>query len=553
MHVAIILILCLCTAAAAVEAVFLNGNIHTLDPERPRASAIAVADGRIVAIGTDEEVLAFAGPDTERVDLGRRTVVPGLIDAHGHLGGLGSLRIGRIDLAATKSYDDLLERLATSAARAAPGTWLLGGRWDQADWGRDDFPAHGPLSAITPEHPVWLTRVDGHAGRANARALALAGITRDTEDPPGGEILRDAAGEPTGMLIDNAMDLVSTVIPADQRGDRAAAFLAAQEACLAVGLTGVHDAGVAPSEVPIWRGLVDDGRLKLRVYCMLTARGAVEYVPAHPPLVDYGGRLTVRAIKCMVDGAMGSRGAWLLQPYSDRPTDSEGAPYTGLPVMQPEFILEVSRLALRHGYQVATHAIGDRGNRETLDAYAQALAEQPRRDHRFRVEHAQTLHLEDIPRFAQLGVIPSMQPTHCTSDMRWVEDRIGPERVEGAYAWARLLRHGSRIAGGSDFPIESENPLLGLFAAVTRQNEELEPAGGWRAEECLTREEALRAFTIDAAQAGFQETSRGTLEVGKLADFSVFDRDILRCSHAELLTTECQLTVIGGEVVFRRE
>ncbi len=547
------LVLCWTASAWAVDCVYHNGNIHTLDPQRPRVEALAVVDGRIVALGSDVQMLALAGPDTRRVDLLGRCAVPGLIDAHGHLGSLGSLQLGRIDLVDTRSYEELLAYMAAVAARTPAGEWLLGGRWDQANWGQSELPHHAPLSEQTPEHPVWLVRVDGHSGLANARAMQLAGITRDTPDPVGGAILKDAAGNPSGVLVDNAMALISRKIPGGGT-DPSQALLAGQQACLAVGLTGVHDAGISVDEVRLYKRLADAGQLRLRVYAMLSARAAPAYLPENPPLIGYGGeRFSLRAVKCMVDGAMGSRGAWLLEPYSDRPLDDQGEPYTGLPVQAPERILAVSQLALRHGWQVATHAIGDRGNREVLDAYAQALHEQPRREHRFRVEHAQCVSLADIPRFAALGVIPSMQPTHATSDMRWAELRVGPERIRGAYAWARFLRSGSRIAGGSDFPVESENPLLGIYAAVTRQSRDGEPGGGWRPEERLTREEALRVFTIDAAYAAFEESSKGSLEVGKLADFAVFSGDILSCPAAELLEIECTMTVIGGEPVFVRE
>jgi len=533
-------------SAAPPHSVYVNGNIHTADCARPRAEALAVTGDRIVAVGSSVELSRLAGPGTTTIDLGGQTVLPGLIDAHCHMAGLGSFGLGRSDLSDARSYEALVATVAEQVKKAKPGEWIRGGRWDHERWADRRLPAHAGLSAVSPDHPVWLTRVDGHAGLANAAALKLAGVTRDTPAPPGGEILKDERGEPTGVFVDNAMDLITKHL--DRSGnDRAALILKAQEMCLAVGLTGVHDAGVTPAEVETYQKLAEGGQLKLRVYAMLAGRQAVEYFGAHGLLI--GERLTVRAAKAYADGALGSRGAWLLAPYSDRPTDDSGKPYVGLAV-EPELIRTLAEDGLRRGYQVCTHAIGDRGNRETLAAYGAALRQTPCKDHRFRIEHAQVLALEDIPRFAELGVLPCMQPTHCTSDMRWVEARIGPQRAAGAYAWAKLRRTGLPIPGGSDFPVESHNPFLGLYAAMTREDTAGQPPGGWHPEERMTREEALRSFTRDAAYAAFEEEHKGSLQVGKLADFIVIDRDIMTCEAAEIPGTRVLLTVIGGEKVY---
>ena len=339
------------------------------------------------------------------------------------------------------------------------------------------------LSAATPDNPVWLRRVDGHAGIANAAALKLAGITRDTPEPAGGDIIRDERGELTGVLVDNAADLVEKIIPL--AADSAAMILKAQELCLAAGLTGVHDAGIPPAEVEVYRKLADGGALKIRVYAMIAGDAAEQYFREHG--LHFSEHFTVRSAKLYADGAAGLRGAWMLAPYSDHPTDEDGRPHVGLNVVSPEILRRAAEDGLRQGYQVCTHAIGDRANREVLDAYAAALAGSPRADHRFRIEHAQVLAAGDVPRFAELGVVAAMQPTHCTSDMRWIDERIGAERSVGAYAWASLLRTGVHVAGGSDFPVESHNPFLGIYAAVTRQNADGEPAGGWHAGERLTR------------------------------------------------------------------
>ena len=529
------------------DVVYLGGNVYTMDAARSRAEALALAGDRIVAVGSNAEIRRMTGPRTKVHDLGGKTVLPGLVDAHCHVASLGIFGLGRIDLSRAISFDDVVATIATRVKTAKKGEWIVGGRWDHESWPDRKLPTQQQLSAVSPDNPVWLTRVDGHAGLANAAAMKLAGITRETPAPPGGEIIRDPGGGATGIFVDNAADLITAKLDTPA-ADTAKLVLKAQEMCLSVGLTGVHDARVAPADVEVYQKLADSGRLKLRVYVMVAGQYAVAYFQEHGLLI--GERLTVRSAKLFSDGAMGSRGAWLLEPYSDRPTDADGRPYTGLNVMKPEFMRQIAEDGLRQGYQVCTHAIGDRGNRETLDAYAWALSRQPRTDHRFRVEHAQLIALEDIPRFTQLGVIPSMQPTHCTSDMRWAEARVGPKRIAGAYAWAKLRRTGVPIPGGSDFPVESHNPFLGIYAAITRQNAEGQPLGGWYPEERMTREEALRSFTLDAAYAAFEEQQKGSLEPGKLADFVVIDRDIMTCEPRDILETRVLQTVIGGEVVY---
>lgn len=535
------------TSAQPADAIYHSGNIYTMHPTHPRAEALAVRGDRLVAVGSDAEVLRHAGPNTQRVDLRGRTVLPGLIDAHGHMFGLGFFGLGRIDLSRAGEFEDLVRTVRAHADQTPAGEWILGGRWDHESWPSRALPRHEELSAATPDHPVWLRRVDGHAGLANEAAMRLAGITAETPNPAGGEIIRDAQGRPTGVLVDNAMRLVERVITTATH-DPEEVILKAQEMCLAAGLTGVHDAGVSPAEIEAYRRLAADGRLVIRVYAMVSGPYAMRWFAENGVIV--GDRLTVRSCKLYVDGAMGSRGAWLLEPYADRPVDSDGKPYAGLAVMDPARIQEIAEHALATGYQVCTHAIGDRGNREVLDAYARALARYPKSDHRFRIEHAQLLHLDDIPRFAAMGVIPSMQPTHCTSDMRWVEARVGADRARGAYAWASLLRTGARIAGGSDFPVESHNPFLGLYAAVTRQNLAGEPAGGWYASQRMTRDEALRSMTVDAAYAAFEENAKGALRIGWLADFIVVDRDVMTCETTLIPEARVLLTVVGGQRVF---
>ncbi len=573
-------ILSLAAAAAPGQppaTIYVNGNVYTMDAARGggvgRAGAIAVFGDRILAVGSDAEVRAMADKNTTVVDLKGATVLPGLIDCHGHVAGLGSFGLGLMDLSRAQSFVDVVASVSRRVREVAPGDWITGGRWDHESWPSRVLPTHGELSGATPENPVWLRRVDGHAGLANAKAMEAAGVTKDTPSPAGGEIIRDAAGNPTGVFVDAAMSLITRVVPATAAGGTTEELiLKAQEMCLAAGLTGVHDAGISPAQIEVYERLANSERLKLRVYAMVAGHAAMKWFEENEPII--GERFTCRAAKLVIDGAMGSRGAWMLEPYADRPTTNDGKPYTGLAVSQPDFIDDVATHALLKGYQVCTHAIGDRGNREVLDAYARAIADFPlsaviarsdkvakalqhgeagrheRGDPRFRIEHAQLLTPADIPRFAALGVIPSMQPTHCTSDMRWVDARVGPDRAKGAYAWASLLKTGVRIAGGSDFPVESHNPFLGLYAAVTRQNEQGEPAGGWMPHERMTREEALRSFTIDAAHAAFEEGLKGSLAPGKYADFIVIDRDLMTCDAKDILGTRVLRTVIAGETVY---
>ncbi len=550
--------------------IYINGNVYTMDAARPvaRAGAIAVFGDRILAVGSDAEVRAMADKNTTVVDLKGATVLPGLIDCHGHVAGLGSFGLGLMDLSRAQSFVDVVASVSRRVREVAPGDWITGGRWDHESWPSRVLPTHGELSGATPDNPVWLRRVDGHAGLANGKAMEAAGVTKDTQSPAGGEIIRDAAGNPTGVFVDAAMSLITRAVPASAAGGTEELILKAQEMCLAAGLTGVHDAGISPAQIEVYQRLAGSGRLKLRVYAMVSGHAAMKWFEENQPII--GERFTCRAAKLVIDGAMGSRGAWMLEPYADRPTTNDGKPYTGLAVSQPDFIEAVSRHGLEKGYQVCTHAIGDRGNRETLDAFERAgiraweqwlthlegddpLSKDFRHGFRFRIEHAQLLSADDIPRFAALGVIPSMQPTHCTSDMRWVDARVGPERAKGAYAWASLLKTGVRIAGGSDFPVESHNPFLGLYAAVTRQNVQGEPTGGWMPHERMTREEALRSFTIDAAYAAFEEEVKGSLAPGKYADFIVIDRDVMTCDPRDILGTKVLRTVIAGETVYEAD
>ena len=533
------------------DLVLVNGKIYTVDNARPLASALAVRSGRILFVGSDAEARVLANASTSVVDLHGATVVPGIIDAHAHLLGLGNT-LRRVNLAGSASYGEVIERVKAWAKDVKPGEWILGRGWDQNRWPSKEFPTHEALSSAFPNKPVVLTRIDGHASLANAKAMELAHVSAATADPEGGRIIRFPSGSPAGVFVDNAQSLISRAIPASTRADTRKAILAAIAECNRLGLTGVHDAGEDPETIRIYEELAKAGDYTLRNYVMLADPGepgssaarANPYLRRGPQSALYDGHLWVRAIKLYADGALGSRGAALLAPYADEPTNS------GLLVSRPEHLRAWAETALRGGFQVNVHAIGDRGNRIVLDAFDSALRTVPAADHRFRIEHAQVISLEDIPRFAKLGVIPSMQATHQTSDMGWAETRVGPQRIRGAYAWRSLLNTGVVIANGTDFPVEEVNPLLTFHAAVTRQDPANLPAGGWYPEQKMTREEALQSMTIWPAFAGFQEAVLGSLTPGKYADFVVLDRDIMRVPDTEILGTRVVSTWIGGKRVY---
>jgi predicted amidohydrolase YtcJ len=492
-------------AQGIADLVLTNGRIYTVDNARPVASALAVRGGRVLFVGSDGEAKALSGPSTQVIDLHGATVVPGIVDAHAHLLGLGNM-LQRVNLAGSTSYVEVIARVKAWAKDARPGEWIQGRGWDQNRWPTKEFPTHDALTRAFPNNPVVLGRIDGHAILANARAMELAHVAAATADPSGGRIVRLPTGAPSGVFVDNAMALIDRAIPAPTRADTRKAILAAIAEANRWGLTGIHDPGEDAQTIGIYEELAKAGNYNLRNYVMLsdpgepgsTATLGNPYIQSGPQSALYNGHLWIRAIKLYADGALGSRGAALLAPYSDEPSNS------GLLVSRPEHIRAWAEAGLRSGFQVNVHAIGDRANRIVLDAFDSALKRIPKVDHRFRIEHAQVLSPEDIPRFAKLGVIPSMQATHQTSDMRWAEARVGPQRIRGAYAWRSLLNTGVVIPNGTDFPVEEVNPLLTFHAAVTRQDPTNWPAGGWYPEQKMTREEALQSMTIWPAYAGFQ-------------------------------------------------
>lgn len=506
-------------------------------------AAIVVRKGRIEFVGPLADAESRA-PGARKLDVRGMTVLPGLVDAHSHVDGLGAA-LDTVDLVGTKSPDEMIARIAEHAKRTPPGAWITGRGWDQNDWPAKEYPTAAMLDAAVPDHPVWVSRVDGHAGLANSAAMKAAGVTASTNDPSGGRILRDASGAPTGIFIDNAEELVASVIPAPSRELRKARLRKALENLAANGITATHEAGsAAPDEViAIYRELVDEGAMPVRVYYMLPADDSLlESWFKKGPLVDYGDKLTVRSVKIYADGALGSRGAALLAPYSDEPSTS------GLLVTQPDRIESVARRAAESGFQVGTHAIGDRGVKIVLDAYEKAGAKP---EDRFRVEHFQVATLADIERLANAGVIAAMQPTHATSDMPWAEARLGSERLVGAYAWRKVLTAGGRLALGSDFPVEDVNPFFGIYSAVTRQDHDGHPPGGWTPSEKITLAEAVRGFTLDAAYAAFEEETRGTIEPGKWADFTIVDGDFASAPVSEVWKTRVRYTVVNGEIVYK--
>lgn len=521
---------------------FLGGTVVAGPGQTPQKDyAIYVTDGLIREVGPAAE-LRGRHASAAIVDASGATILPGLTDAHGHLYGVG-MSLDTVNLVGTRSLDEVIARVRERVARAQAGEWIQGRGWDQNDWTVKEFPTAVQLDAAFPNNPVWLERVDGHAGVANTAALRAAGVTASAKDPAGGKVIRDASGAPSGVFVDAAQGLVERAIPKPTFAQVKARVLAAAQQIAKNGLTGMHDAGAGEETIRAVRELIDEKRFPIRVYAMLSDDDALlAGWFAKGPLVDYGGRLTVRSVKAYADGALGSRGAALLAPYADDPGN------TGLMVSTPEHLQDVTRRALAAGFQVNAHAIGDRGTRNVIDAYERAGVSPKER---CRIEHLQVFAPADAPRLVQRGIIASMQPTHATSDMYWAEQRLGPERVLGAYAWRTILDAGGRLALGSDFPVEDVNPFFGLHAAVTRQDQKAWPEGGWYPRQRLTLAEAVRGFTSDAAYAAFEETTRGTIEPGKLADFTIVDGNLYAMPAADLWKTKVTHTVVGGAVVYR--
>ncbi len=538
--------------AEAADLVLLNGNIATVNQAQPGAQALAARDGRIVALGTDADMEGFIGEGTEVIDLDGRFAMPGLIEGHAHYMGVGQARL-QLDLMDVESWEEIVEMVAGAVGESEPGELITGRGWHQEKWNQrperhvDGLPHHGSLSAVSPDNPVILTHASGHATFANAYAMQLSGITTETPDPTGGEIVRDAQGEPIGAFRETASGLLSPARAGAPDPDPHRVAMLAQEEAFSKGITSFHDAGTSFGTAELYRQLVDAGDLKIRLYTMIRADTAsLRENLASARVVGHGDdRLTVRSIKVSIDGALGSHGAWLLEPYNDLPSSA------GLNTTSIEVTRRTAELAMEHGYQYNVHAIGDRGNREVLDIFEDAYEEAGDGDYRWRIEHAQHLHPDDIPRFGELGVIASMQGVHATSDGPWVEPKLGAERSEqGAYVWRKLWDTGAVVMNGTDAPVEDVDPIPSYYSTVSRM---MATGEKYYPEQALTRMEALESYTIKAAYGAFEEDIKGSLEVGKLADITVLSQDLLSVDEAAIPETEVVYTIVGGEVVYRAD
>ena len=529
-----------CSNMEESDLIITNARIYTVDKSFSIAGAMAIKEGKILAVGNSDEIESKY--ETQRVyDLDGKPVYPGFIDAHCHFLGYGTGLLRRADLVGTASFEEVIEKVKAHHEKFPEAFWIEGRGWDQNDWEIKEFPAKEKLDEAFPDNPVYLTRIDGHAALANSKALELAGIDAKTKVEGGDVILKK--GKPTGILIDNAMTLVSSIIPDPSDEELASVLKAAQENCFAVGLTGVHDAGLGTREIRVIDSLQKSGELQMPMYVMLTPtkENVSTYVENGPYATD---RLNVRSVKLYADGALGSRGAKMIEDYSDDPGN------TGLVLTSPDSIREICNIALANGYQVCTHAIGDSANRLMLELYEEFL--KGKNDKRWRIEHVQIIAPEDFNHFGKYDIVPSAQPTHATSDMYWAEDRVGTERIKGAYAYSDLLDQTRWIPLGTDFPIESINPIYTFYAAVVRKDHKGWPENGFNPENALTRKEALRGMTIWAAKAAFEENEKGSLEPGKYADFVVMEKDIMEIPGEALFDVKVVKTFLRGEEVFSR-
>jgi predicted amidohydrolase YtcJ len=550
------------SAAQTATLALLDGHVVTVDSAKPEAQAIAISGEKILAVGTDAEIRALVGPSTRVIDLHGRLAIPGLIEGHGHLMGLGESK-RELDLTTARTWDEIVARVAAAARTAPKGAWILGRGWHQEKWDRppepevEGNPVHASLSAASPDNPVVLEHASGHASFVNARAMALAGIDRSTPKPAGGEIVHDTHGEPTGLLRESAQDLTeaaqaradSARTPAEREADAREIVRLAAEDALSKGITSFHDAGESFATIDVLKRMADERALPLRLYVMVRFETPerMDSLLDRYRMIGYGGGfLTVRAIKRQIDGALGSNGAWLLEPYADLPRS------TGLAVEQPESLQRVAALALKHGYQLATHAIGDRANRETLDVYERATAGVPDRAAlRWRIEHAQHIAPPDVPRFAKLGVIASMQGIHTISDAPWIPAKLGTERAEReSYLFRSLWDEGVVVTNGTDTPVEDVNPIPSFYGTVSRTAKD---GRVFVPSQRLTRAEALRAYTLNNAFSSFAERTLGSLTPGKYADVVVLSKDIMRVPEAEIPAARADFTIVGGVVRFARE
>lgn len=545
------------------DMIISGGTIYTVDDTNPTVEAVAVSSGKIVFVGSAAEVEKYKGDQTQMIDLQGQTMTPGFIESHGHIMGLGYNELN-IDLMDTKSWDEIVARVKEAVGKAKPGEWIIGRGWHQDKWDKkpekmvNGFQTHHQLSEVSPDNPVYLGHASGHAGFANAKAMQIAGVNQMSVEKlskdlgEGGEIIRDELGNPTGLFNERAQSLIGKYIPENTEETDTKALELAMNACARAGITSFHDAGASREDIALYKKFRTADNMKTRLYVMISGRDpelVYEWIRKGPE-VDSANFLTIRSIKLNCDGALGSRGAWLLEPYEDRPG------WYGMPTISMDTVLSVSRVGLKAGFQVCSHAIGDRANREVLDRYEIAFNENPDKiaDHRFRIEHAQHVHPDDIPRFGKMGVIAAMQAIHLSSDRPWAIDRLGEKRiVEETYVWQDLMNSGAMIINGTDVPVEPISPVASFYASVTRQTLAGEPEGGYEPEQKMTREQALRSYTLDAAYGAFQEKSLGSIEVGKEADFTIFAKDIMTIPDGELLSTEIAKTIVNGKIVYERQ
>lgn len=554
-------------AAQPAELVLRNGKIVTMESGVAEAQALAARGGKIVAVGSDPQIQALVGPGTKVIDLRGRLATPGLIEGHGHFMALGASKM-ELNLRDAKNWDEIVAMVAAAAREAKPGAWILGRGFHQAKWDKPPspnvlgFPVHDALSKVSPRNPVWLTHASGHAGFANAEALRLAGVAKNTPDPQGGEILKDAQGNPTGLLNEKAQGLVeralasyrSTLSASDRAAEARQQVELAERECLSKGITTFEDAGSPMATIDLLKSLAGEHQLGLRIWMMLRQPNAL----IEPNLKKYfligagDQHLTVRAIKRQIDGALGSRGAWLLAPYSDLPPNAPNS--SGINTEDLADIRQTAELAINNGFQLCIHAIGDRANREVLDLYESVFKEHPEKNGknlRWRIEHAQHLNATDIPRFAALGVIAAMQGVHATSDGPYVLARLGFKRAEeGAYVWQKLMKSGAVVGNGTDTPVEDVDPIACFYASVSRK---LKDGSVFFPDQRMSRMEALRSYTVNNAYAAFEEDSKGSLRVGKLADVTVLSKDILTIPEDQIPTAKVDYTIVGGKVLYQRE
>jgi predicted amidohydrolase YtcJ len=550
-----------CASAAfaqPADLVLRNGKIVTMNSAAPVVQAIAVRGDRIMALGAERLAQQWIGPNTKVIDLRGQLAIPGFIEGHGHFTGVGEFRMG-LDLREARTWNDIVSQVERAAKQARPGEWIIGRGWHQSKWDQapepnvEGFPTHETLDKVSPDNPVLLTHASGHAAFVNGKAMSDAGITRETSNPSGGEILKDAKGNPTGLLRERAAGLVgrartaaeSRRTPAERAEILNRAIKLAVDESLSKGITTFQDAGSPTATVDVLKRLADRHELRIRIWMMLRESNASLAAKLDQyKIIGAGGNfLTVRAIKRAIDGALGPRGAWLLEPYADKPDSS------GLNTDDPADIRQTAELAIKHGFQLCVHAIGDRANRETLNIFEETFKAHPEaKDLRWRVEHAQHISAADIPRFGKLGVIASMQGIHCTSDAPYVLERLGPKRAEeGAYVWQKIMKSGGLVSNGTDAPVEDVSPLASFYASVSRK---LKDGKIFFPDQRMSREEALRSYTLNNAYSGFEEKLKGSLEAGKLADITVLSRDIMTIPEDQILSTDIVYTIVGGKVMY---